>query len=142
MPKAIPKEFRADVIRVYRDPDSSIARVAKDFGVSPSCLKRWLDIDERDATDRSSRGSAGESDELREARQRIPLIEQENEVLRRAAAHCRSPSCRAAPEISTDSGLPRRRSSSKAGASVQSSSCSNWQRSAMNRSTSRRVRRR
>jgi transposase-like protein len=87
MPKAFPKEFRADVIRVYRDSDSSIGQVARDFGVSPSCLKRWLDIDERDATDQSSRGSAGESDELRGAPKRIPLIEQENEVLRRAAAY-------------------------------------------------------
>jgi transposase-like protein len=88
MPKAFRKEFRADVIRVYRDSDSSIAQVAKDFGVSPSCLKRWLDIDERDSTGRSrGSGSAGESDELREARKRIRLLEQENEVLRRAAAY-------------------------------------------------------
>lgn len=47
MPKAFPKEFREDVIRVYKDPDSSVAQVAKDFGISPSCLKRWLTIDER-----------------------------------------------------------------------------------------------
>ena len=56
MPKAFPKEFREDVIRVYRESDASVAQVAKDFGVSPSCLKRWLTIDER-----SSAGSAGSS---------------------------------------------------------------------------------
>ena len=87
MPKAFPKEFREDVIRVYRDSDSSVAQVAKDFGVSPSCLKRWLTIDERGSTGRPSSGSSGESDELREARKRIKLLEQENEVLRRAAAY-------------------------------------------------------
>ena len=38
----MPKEFREDVIRVYRDSDASMAQVAKDFGISPSCLKRWL----------------------------------------------------------------------------------------------------
>jgi transposase-like protein len=86
MPKAFPQEFREDVIRVYRDSDASVAQVAKDFGVSPSCLKRWLTIDER----RSSRptGSTGTgSDALREANKRIKLLEQENEVLRRAAAY-------------------------------------------------------
>jgi transposase-like protein len=88
MPKAFPREFREDVIRVYRDSDASMAQVAKDFGVSASCLKRWLTIDERS----SSRAAAssrpgGESDELREANKRIKLLEQENEVLRRAAAY-------------------------------------------------------
>lgn len=38
MPKAFPREFREDVIRVYRDSDSSVAQVAKDFRVSPWCL--------------------------------------------------------------------------------------------------------
>jgi len=42
MPKASLKEFREDVIRVYRDSGSSVAQGAKDFGISPSCLKRWL----------------------------------------------------------------------------------------------------
>ena len=48
MPKAFPREFREDVIRVYRDSDASMAQVAKDFGISASCLKRWLAIDERE----------------------------------------------------------------------------------------------
>lgn len=88
MPKAFPKEFREDVIRVFHDSDSSVAQVAKDFGISPSCLKRWLTIDERKSS-RSSGGStpAVESDALREANKRIKLLEQENEVLRRAAAY-------------------------------------------------------
>jgi transposase-like protein len=47
VPKPFPREFREDVIRVYRDSDSSMAQVAKDFGISASCLKRWLTIDER-----------------------------------------------------------------------------------------------
>ena len=88
MPKAFPKEFREDVIRVYRDSDASMAQVAKDFGISPSCLKRWLTIDDRNSR-RSVGGSrpANESDALREANKRIKLLEQENEVLRRAAAY-------------------------------------------------------
>ena len=88
MPKAFPKEFRADVIRVYRESDASMAQVAKDFGISPSCLKRWLAIDERDSASQSSGSSSkSESVELREANKRIKLLEQENEVLRRAAAY-------------------------------------------------------
>ena len=69
MPKAFPKEFREDVIRVYKDSDASMAQVAKDFGISPSCLKRWLSIDERNSSrSTGSTQSASESDALREAK--------------------------------------------------------------------------
>ena len=88
MPKPFPREFREDVIRVYRESDSSMAQVAKDFGISASCLKRWLMIDDRNSATPSPAGrAANESDALREAHKRIKLLEQENEVLRRAAAH-------------------------------------------------------
>ena len=87
MPKAFPMEFREDVIRVYRDSGASVAQVAKDFGISPSCLKRWLMVDERKAGSPSPAGPGSESDALREANKRIKLLEQENEVLRRAAAY-------------------------------------------------------
>ena len=50
MPKAFPKEFREDVIRVFKDSDASMAQVEKDFGISPSCLKRWL-ADRREELD-------------------------------------------------------------------------------------------
>lgn len=88
MPKAFPDEFREDVIRVFKESDASISSVAKDFGISPSCLKRWLTIDERRSASTSApTKSASESEALREANKRIKLLEQENEALRRAAAY-------------------------------------------------------
>jgi transposase len=60
--KAFPKEFREDVIRAYRDSDASMAQVAKDFGISPSRLKRWLAIDER-----SSSRSSGDTNPTTES---------------------------------------------------------------------------
>lgn len=44
MPQALPQEFRNDVVAVARRGEASISRIAKDFGVSESCLKRWLEI--------------------------------------------------------------------------------------------------
>ena len=76
------------MIRVYRDSDASVAQVAKDFGISPSCLKRWLIIDDKNSATSSPAGqAANEADALREANKRIKLLEQEVEVLRRAAAY-------------------------------------------------------
>jgi transposase len=90
VPKAYPKEFREDVVRVFRESDSTIEQVAKDFGVSASCLQRWLAQDEKAGGGSGSAGSGrppAESVELREAKKRIRLLEQENEVLRKAAAY-------------------------------------------------------
>ena len=88
MPKPYPREFRDDVVRVARErePGVTVEQIAKDFGVHPMTLFKWLrqaGIDEgaEPAVSRS------ESVELREARKRIKLLEQENEVLRRAAAY-------------------------------------------------------
>ena len=48
MPKPFLREFRWDVIAVARQGDRSIAQVARSFGVSESCLARWLKIADRE----------------------------------------------------------------------------------------------
>lgn len=86
MPKPFPIEFRNDVVAVARKGESSIAQVAKDFGISESCLQRWLKLDDIEAGKRPAL-SVDESAELRELRKRNRLLEQEAEVMRRAVAY-------------------------------------------------------
>ena len=88
MPKPYPKEFRDDVVRVARarEPGQTIKQVATDFGISESCLNNWLLQADRDDGVKPT-ATAAESAELRELRRRNRLLEQENEVLRRAAAY-------------------------------------------------------
>ena len=93
MPKPFPAEFRRDVIAVARKGEASVAQVARDFGISESCLQRWLKIADREdglapptSSDRGG-GSKDEAAELRELRRRNKLLEQENEILRRATAY-------------------------------------------------------
>jgi transposase len=86
MPKAFPREFRNDVVAVARKGEASIAQVANDFGVSESCLHRWLQLADIEEGRRPG-VTASESAELRELKKRNRLLEQENEVLRRAAAY-------------------------------------------------------
>ena len=88
VPKPYPCEFRDDVVHVARnrEPGVTIEQIAKDFGVHPMTLQKWLrraDIDEGAKPGRTR----AESVELREAQKRIRLLEQENEVLRRAGAY-------------------------------------------------------
>ena len=93
MPKPFPAEFRRDVIAVARKGEASVAQVARDFGISESCLQRWLKIADREdglvppaSGDRGSGGKDSDA-ELRELRRRNKLLEQENEILRRATAY-------------------------------------------------------
>ena len=88
MPKPYPKEFRDDVVNVARsrEPGQSIKQIAADFGIAESCLRNWMQ--RADVEDGLKPGTtAADNAELREAKKRIRLLEQENEVLRRAAAY-------------------------------------------------------
>lgn len=82
MPKAFPIEFRRDVVAVARKGEAPLAQIAKDFGISESCLHRWLKLAGVDDGVRPGVTSQ-ESAELRE---RNKTLETGNEILRRAAA--------------------------------------------------------
>jgi len=85
MPKPFPPEFRRDVVAVARKREAPIRQIAKDFGISESCLNRWLQ--QADVEDGVRPGvTKEESAELRELKRRNRVLEQENEILLRAAA--------------------------------------------------------
>lgn len=88
MPGPYPQEFREDVVAVARARESGVtlAQIAKDFGISDQTLTNWMkqaDIEEG----RRPGVTKDEAAEVRELRRRNRLLEQENEVLRRAAAY-------------------------------------------------------
>ena len=88
MPKPYPDEFRDDVVRVARNRESgvTIEQIAKDFGVHPMTLTKWMrNAENGDSTTPGQ--SRSDTVENRELRKRVRLLEQENEVLRRAAAY-------------------------------------------------------
>ena len=83
-----PQEFREDVVAVARARESGVtlAQIAKDFGIADQTLTNWMkqaDIEEG----RRPGQTKDEAAEVRELRRRNRLLEQENEVLRRAAAY-------------------------------------------------------
>ena len=86
MPKPYPKEFRDDVVAVARKGQAPLNQIAKDFGISEGCLHGWMK--KADVEDGHRPGlTDADRKELREAKKKIRLLEQENEVLRRAAAY-------------------------------------------------------
>ncbi len=86
MPKKFPPEFKRDVVRVARRGDLSRAEVAADFDISIESVNRWMrqaDIDDgiKDGL------TTAEQAEVVRLRRENRRLEQENEILRRAAAY-------------------------------------------------------
>ncbi|MFF2166675.1 transposase [Streptomyces sp. NPDC058175] len=83
MPRPYPPEFRARAVALVR-AGKQAKQTAVKLGIHPVTLSKWLrqdDIDNGVKPGTTSQDNA----ELRDARRRIKLLEQENEVLRRAA---------------------------------------------------------
>jgi transposase len=84
--EAYPPEFRQRAVQLAREGASPVAKIAKDLGISESCLRNWMA--QADADDNGGpRLTTAEKKELAELRRRNRVLEQENEILRRAAAY-------------------------------------------------------
>jgi transposase-like protein len=86
MAKAYPADFRRDVVAVARRHEAPLVQIAKDFGISDATLHNWLK--KADVED-GVRPGLNEADgaEMRALKKRARLLEQENEILRRAAIY-------------------------------------------------------
>lgn len=80
-----PPEFRAEAVRLARQPGQSIRRVANDLGIANESLRRWIlqtDIDHGDAPGLTS----DERAELVRLRRENRTLRTEREIPKRAAA--------------------------------------------------------
>ena len=87
MPAPHPPEFRQRAVRLAREGTTPVARIAKDPGIDDSCLRNWMAQADADENGGGQRLTSTEQKELTELRRRNRLLEQENEILRRAAAY-------------------------------------------------------
>jgi putative transposase len=84
MPRPYPPEFRQRALDLVRS-GRPVPEVAKLLGIAESCLYRWK---RQDLVDRGLKPgtSQAESAELTAVRQKIRDLEEENKILRKAAA--------------------------------------------------------
>ena len=81
-----PVEFRRDVVAVARRREAPLKQIAKDFGVSEASLYNWMKQADIESGARPGTTTV-EAAEIRASKKRIRTIEQENEILLRAAAY-------------------------------------------------------
>lgn len=87
MPAPHPPEFRQRAVELARLGDKPVAALAKDLGISESCLRNWMAQADADETGSPTRLTSGEKKELAELRRKNRQLELENEILKRAAAY-------------------------------------------------------
>lgn len=87
MPAPHPVEFRQRAVQLARTGDKPVAALAKDLGISESCLRNWMAQADADEQGGAARLTSAEKKELAELRRRNRQLEVENEILKRAAAY-------------------------------------------------------
>jgi transposase-like protein len=86
VPAPHPIEFRQRAVELARKGDKPVAQLAKDLGISESCLRNWMSQADTDDNGGAKLTSA-EKKELAELRKKARQLELENEILKRAAAY-------------------------------------------------------
>jgi len=87
VPAPHPPEFRQRAVELARLGDKTVAVLAKDLGISESCLRNWMAQADADDNGSATRLTSAEKKELAELRRKNRQLELENEILKRAAAY-------------------------------------------------------
>ena len=89
MPGATPRyppEFNSEAVRLVRSsPNTSVAQIVKELGVSDNSLRSWIKQTQIDQGEREGL-TTEEREELRKLRKENKVLRQEKEILRKAAA--------------------------------------------------------
>lgn len=87
MPAPHPSEFRRRAVELARQGSKPVAELAKELGISQSCLRNWMAQADADQNGSANRLTSAEKKELAALRKKTRQLEMENEILKRAAAY-------------------------------------------------------
>ena len=83
---AYPTEFRARAVELARASELPPSQVARDLGVDPDTMRRWLRQADVDAG-RLQGATTDEKAELARLRREVALLREERDILQKATAY-------------------------------------------------------
>lgn len=79
-------EYRAGAVRLVLDEGQTVAAVARDLDLTESALRTWVDRARADRTQGKTGLTTAEREELARLRKENRVLQEEREILRKAAA--------------------------------------------------------
>ena len=80
-----PPEFRAEAVRLIRSSGKPLSQISNDLGVSEQSLRVWIKQADLDEGRRHDGLTTSALEELRTLRCKVRVLEEEREILRKAA---------------------------------------------------------
>ncbi len=80
-----PAEFKEEAVRLARSSGKPVAQIARELGVSFESLRHWIKQSEIDNGERQGL-TTDEREELTKLRREVKVLQQEREILKKAAA--------------------------------------------------------
>lgn len=79
-------EFRAQAVRLVLDEGKSVAAAARDLDLTASALRMWVDRARADRTKGKTGLTTAEREELARLRKENRILQEERDILKKAAA--------------------------------------------------------
>jgi transposase len=84
--RAFTPEFKAEIVELCQRGDRTVGQVARDFDLTETAVRAWVEQAERDAGTRDDGLTSDERAELAQLRRENRRLREDNDILKRATA--------------------------------------------------------
>jgi transposase len=84
--RSFTEEYKTGAVRLVLDDGKAVAAVARDLGLTESSLRNWVEHSRADRTKGKTGLTTAEREELVRLRKELRIVQEEREILKKAAA--------------------------------------------------------